>query len=129
MARVCPTTASSTDWCRPCRITDRGLVEFVACSLIFIAPSATGNVPLVWYIPLVTGWGVLFAWLYNRTQGSVMLSMLLHAGINFVLGALGLLTLSPRRQPLTIFVVLMCVLAVLAFQRLERARNQTSVEG
>jgi hypothetical protein len=58
-----------------------------------------------------------------------MLSMLLHAGINFVLGALGLLTLSPRRQPLTIFVVLMCVLAVLAFQRLERARNQTPVEG
>lgn len=78
--------------------------------LFFVLPSATGNIPFGWYVPAVTAFGALFGWLYNRTSGSVLLSILLHAGINFVIGALGLVNGDP--QLLAIFVALMCVAAL-----------------
>lgn len=78
--------------------------------LFFFLPSATGDTPLGWFVPLTTAWGVLFGWLYNQTDGSVLLCILFHAGINFVLGALGLV--SSSLQLLTIFTILMGVAAL-----------------
>ena len=78
--------------------------------LFFFLPSATGDTPLGWFVPLTTAWGVLFGWLYNQTGGSVLLCILFHAGINFVLAALGLV--SGSLQLLTIFTILMGVAAL-----------------
>lgn len=89
--------------------------------LFFIAPAATSNIPLGWFIPLVTAWGVLFAGLYARTGNSVLLSMLLHAGVNFVVGALGLFTFAGSERPLTVFVALMWAAAI-AVWHLDKTR-------
>ncbi len=88
--------------------------------LFVVLPSAAGDIPLGWFVPLVTGWGVLFGWLYNRTGGSTLLCILFYAGVNFVTGALGLVTVSGDRQLLTIFVVLMCATVPLTCLRVGR---------
>jgi membrane protease YdiL (CAAX protease family) len=59
----------------------------------FLFPDAglvVGNIPFGFYLPLVTAWSVLFAWIYNNTRGSVLLMILFHAAINTTLGSLGL---------------------------------------
>jgi hypothetical protein len=80
--------------------------------LFVVLPSATGNIPFGAYVPLVTAFGVLFAWMYNYGGSSVLPSIVLHAGLNFVVGALGLVNNDPKL--LAIFVVLMCMAALAA---------------
>ena len=82
----------------------------------FYFPSVVGGVPLVHYIPLITASGVLFAWLYNRTGGSVLLCVLFHAGINFWLGIAAARLLEDPRF-LSILVVVVGALAVVLFRR------------
>ncbi|MDX1639153.1 MAG: type II CAAX endopeptidase family protein, partial [Balneolaceae bacterium] len=65
-------------------------------------PQAVGNIPLVYYVPLVTAYGVLFAWIYNKTGGSVLLCILLHAGINFSVGVVGSEILAASSKLLTL---------------------------
>ena len=89
--------------------------------LFFFLPEATGDVPILYYVPLVTAWGVLFGWLYVRTHGSVLLCVLFHGGVNFVLGALGLVAVTGSTRLLTIFVVLWSSTAVLVFLKMKRA--------
>lgn len=72
--------------------------------LFVVAPTATAGLPLVAYLPLVTALGGVFGWVYARTGESVLLTMLLHAGVNLVLGALGLVGTSPQ---LGVFVLLL----------------------
>lgn len=72
--------------------------------LFVIAPAATAGLPLVAYLPLVTALGGLFGWFYARIGESVLLTMMLHAGVNLVLGALGLVGTSPQ---LEVFVFLL----------------------
>ena len=72
--------------------------------LFFMAPAATAELSLALYLPLVVALGVLFGWFYARTGESVLLSALLHAGVNLVLGALGLVS---TRLQLGVFVVLL----------------------
>ncbi len=57
--------------------------------LILFMPKAVGNLPVLAYFPIMTAMGVIFSWLYNRTNGSVLLAILLHGGMNFTLGFLG----------------------------------------
>lgn len=88
--------------------------------LFFFLPEATGDVPIFYYVPLVTAWGVLFGWLYVRTNGSVLLCVLFHAGVNFALGALGLVILTGSTRLLAIYVLLWSGAAVLVFLRTRR---------
>jgi hypothetical protein len=92
--------------------------------LFFVLPLATGNIPFGWYVPLVTAFGVLFGWLYNHGGGSVLLCIILHTGINFVVGALGLVNNDP--QLLVIFVVLMCAAAVVVGARMQGVTAHTN---
>ncbi len=47
------------------------------------------GLPLVYYVPLVSALGVVFALMFNRANGSVLLCILLHAGVNFGVGVFG----------------------------------------
>ena len=90
--------------------------------LFYYFPSSVAGLPLGYYIPMVTALGVLFAWLYNRTGGSVLLCVLLHAGVNFALGVVGGKALSGDRDLLTIFVVLVATLALGIFLRIRSVK-------
>lgn len=85
--------------------------------LFLILPSATGNVPLLYYLPLVTALGGIFGWLYAQTEGSVLISILAHAGVNFTLGALGLVTASPQLLQLFVALVWMVLLSLVIFEK------------
>jgi len=58
------------------------------------AGSVVGNVPFVWFVLLTTSWSVLFAWIYNNTQESMLLPVLFHTAINTTLGTLGILQMA-----------------------------------
>lgn len=77
--------------------------------LFYYFPSAVAGLPLAYYVPLVSLLGVLFAWLYTRTGGSVLLCILCHAGVNFALGVLGAGALSENERLLAILVVMVGV--------------------
>ena len=53
--------------------------------------SVVGNLPFPAFVLLTTAWAVLFAWVYNNSGGSVVLTILYHAAVNTTLGTLGLL--------------------------------------
>ena len=82
--------------------------------LIFFIPSGTGEIASWFYIPFVTLLGVIFAWGYNRTNGSVFFTILLHAGVNTFF-AYKLVT-SSGSQLLLIALILTLVLAALALR-------------
>ncbi|WP_276258081.1 type II CAAX endopeptidase family protein [Haloglomus litoreum] len=67
-----------------------------------------GDLPLVWFVPLVTGWSVLFAWVVTRTE-SLLLAVLLHASINTTLGTLGILDGPTRLRALAVVVTAVVV--------------------
>ena len=80
--------------------------------LFYYFPSAVAGLPLAYYVPLVSALGVLFAWLYNQTGGSVLLCILFHAGVNFSLGVLGAGALSEDGRLATILILSIGVVAV-----------------
>ena len=84
--------------------------------LFFYFPSAVGEIPLAFYVPLVSAAGVLFAWLYNRTGGSVLLCALLHAGINFSFGVAGAGVFSENPRLLGIVVILFIATAAALYR-------------
>lgn len=77
-------------------------------------PSAVASIPLHFYVPLVSLLGMLFAWLYNRTGGSVLLCILYHAGVNFALGGLGG-HLAQQARGMTIVLILAAGLTLLLY--------------
>lgn len=89
-------------------------------------PSAVGEMPIGYYIPLITAAGVLFAWLFNRTGGSVLLCILFHAGINFALGIVPLHRLTSGGHSLTILLFLTAVLAFVLYRRIHLVRDLPS---
>lgn len=91
--------------------------------LFYYFPPAVAGLPLGHYVPLVSALGVLFAWLYNRTGGSVLMCILLHAGVNFALGVLGGEVLSKDRRLLTIFVMLLIIIATVLYVQIRSVRE------
>jgi len=37
---------------------------------------------VLWYLAYLIGWSILFTWMYNHTQCSVLLAVLLHGSLN-----------------------------------------------
>ncbi|MBD3276511.1 MAG: CPBP family intramembrane metalloprotease [Candidatus Marinimicrobia bacterium] len=52
--------------------------------------SVVGGIPFLWYLPLITGFSVIFVYLYNGTGGSVLLCVLFHASINTFISMISL---------------------------------------
>lgn len=88
--------------------------------LFFAFPAAVGHLPLAVYVPLVTAFGVLFAWLYLRSRASVLLCILLHASTNFSLGVVGADAARARGGLLAVFLALVILLAVALYLRLRK---------
>ena len=70
----------------------------------FIWPSVLYNVPIpfTWFLLLVIAWSILFTWLYNNTNGSLLLAFLFHLGID---ATMAILPLSGRDLALLYLVV------------------------
>lgn len=83
-----------------------------------LLPSAYVNLPLAWFLPWVVALGIWQAWLYARSNGSVLLCLLLHAQANLVIGALGFPVLNNRVR--TISVCLIGVVAAGLFVGLQK---------
>jgi len=80
-----------------------------------------GNTPLIWFFLLGAPWSIFFSWLYNNTEGSVLLAILLHASINFSMGVLRFT--SPRFYPaitIVFWAVALLVVVVFGPQKLSR---------
>ena len=86
--------------------------------ITILLPSAYVNLPLVWFLPNVVALGLWQAWLYVRSNGSVLLCLLFHAAGNLVMGALGFPVLNDRVR--TIFVGLNGIVAVYLFVILQK---------
>jgi membrane protease YdiL (CAAX protease family) len=85
--------------------------------LIVFVPSGTGEVAPWFYLPFVAALGVIFAWGYNRTGGSVLFCILLHAGVNTFF-AYRLVTATQSPQLYVIALAIAIALAALAFRQL-----------
>jgi len=82
----------------------------------------------VWYLAYLIGWSILFTWMYNHTQGSVLLAVLPHASLN----AASALTLFPdlqfstRRSLLFLTIIPLAEIAAPLFglKRLSKHRDE-----
>ena len=54
----------------------------LAPALLFVAGADKSGQPFLPYLLSVTALSVAMAWLYWRTQGSLLLTMLMHAAVN-----------------------------------------------
>lgn len=80
--------------------------------LFYFFPNAVAELPLGHYIPMVTALGVIFAWLYNRSNGSVLLCIVLHTGVNF---ALGVFSAAFDQKDYTLLNIFLSILIFVAF--------------
>ena len=80
--------------------------------LMIFLPQGVGHMPTVAYIFVMINMSVLFAWLYNKTKGSVLLAIIFHAGINFENTILGSENLQDT-STLIIFIILLTTLNLL----------------
>lgn len=88
--------------------------------LMIFLPQGTGNTPFYIYIPMMTGIGVIFAWFYHLTRGSVLLAILLHGGLNFSNFLLGEM-MAPNNAKLFELLVISLVAVTLVL------KNQKSI--
>jgi uncharacterized protein len=76
----------------------------------------TGNPqPALWiagFVGHVVALAVLFTWMFNNTAGSVLLVMLLHAGVNTTYSLFGLLGLAGNMAVLALYAAALAVAAV-----------------
>jgi len=82
---------------------------------------AVGNTPLKWFFLLNIPWVVFFSWLYNNTNGSVLLAILLHASLNFSMGILRFT--SPKFYPaitIVFWAVALFVVVIFGPKKLSR---------
>lgn len=85
----------------------------------FVLPGGeaiVGGLPVEWFVPLVTGWSVLFAWVVNRT-GSLLPAVLCHASMNTTLGTLGVLDGPVRLRALTVVATAVVVVGLFVTER------------
>lgn len=80
--------------------------------LMIFLPQGIGHMPTVAYIIVMINMSVLFAWLNNKTKGSVLLAVIFHAGMNFENTILGAENLQDNIT-LIIFIILLTTLNLL----------------
>jgi membrane protease YdiL (CAAX protease family) len=82
--------------------------------LFFIAGTAQAHVPPVLFLLSVVALSVVFAWLVNRTAGSVVAALLLHTAINFWPSIVPILPTEASYRACAFVVALLVLLALTA---------------
>lgn len=93
----------------------------------FVWPSLLYNVPLpfTWFLLQVVAWSFLFTWLYNHTQGSLLLAFLFHWSIDAMTSVLPIAT--PGIAWSNVALSWLLVLAILVRERTQKARTSAVV--
>jgi membrane protease YdiL (CAAX protease family) len=95
--------------------------------LLHFYPMATAGIPLPYYLPLVTAFGICFAWVHVRSRSSVLLTIILHASVNFAFGAYGPVDVTTDALRLLALVGVTVLVALVAFADLRRTPRLESV--
>lgn len=82
--------------------------------LFLIAGTAQAHVPPVLFLLSVVALSVVFAWLLNRTAGSVVGALLLHTAVNFWPSVVPILPTDASYQAYAVVVALLVLLAIAA---------------
>ncbi len=82
--------------------------------LFFIAGTAQAHVPPALFLLSVVALSVVFAWMLNRTAGSVVAALLLHTAINFWPSVVPILPSEANYQAYALVVALLVFLAIAA---------------
>jgi uncharacterized protein len=82
--------------------------------LFYIAGTAQVHIPLALFLLSVLAMSVLFAWLVNRTAGSVVAALLFHTAINFWPSVVPILPTEDSYRAYAFVVVIQVLLALLA---------------
>jgi membrane protease YdiL (CAAX protease family) len=90
--------------------------------LVFMTSNAMAQSPLLWFISIVAS-AFIYTWLYNSTQGSILLVSLLHVSEN-LFGAFihGVSPMSYALLNCVVAIVLIAVLGKVNLSRRERVR-------
>jgi membrane protease YdiL (CAAX protease family)/dienelactone hydrolase len=96
--------------------------------LFFIIWAPQAAMPMGYYALYTISLSVIFTWTYLRTDGSVLVPVLLHASGNTAIGMLPVLALSEGDVPQTVFPVLALVTATLAVIVLTRSAMHAAPE-
>ncbi len=92
------------------------------------AGNVVGNIPIWAFVALTAAWSVLFTWVYNNSNGSILLMVLYHAALNTTLGSMGLIDPNTGGATLLLLYVIMTWLVALLVTAIygprQLARNQ-----
>ena len=80
--------------------------------LFFITGTSQVHIPLALFLLSVVAMSVVFAWLVNRTAGSVVAALLLHTGINFWPSIIPVLPTGEGHRPYGLMVAMLVLLAL-----------------
>ncbi|TDB38245.1 MAG: CPBP family intramembrane metalloprotease [Actinobacteria bacterium] len=94
--------------------------------LFWIEGTVQADLPIGWYMTMTVGLSFIYTWVFLRTQGSVLIAVLLHTASNAWMGFLPILPASVQPGPIGLFPVLAAVvlfLGALAATSLARRKD------
>jgi membrane protease YdiL (CAAX protease family) len=97
--------------------------------LFFIDGTAQAHLPLALFLLSVLAMSVVFAWLVNRTAGSVVVALLFHTAINFWPSVVPVLPTEGSYRAYAIVVATLVLLAVAALLTLGPVAGRAGVGG
>ena len=80
--------------------------------LFFMSGTSQAHIPLAPFLLSVVAMSVVFAWLVNRTAGSVVAALLLHTGINFWPSIISVLPPGEAHRPYGLLVAMLVLVAL-----------------
>ena len=80
--------------------------------LLFIAGTSQAHIPLAPFLLSVAAMSVVFAWMVDRTAGSVVVALLLHTGINFWPSIIPVLPTGEGHRPYGLLVAMLVLVAL-----------------
>jgi len=90
-----------------------GVVWMIWHAPLFVIPGAVQtDLPILPFVVQGIALAVVFTWLYNSTNGSVLLAVLLHGTFNAWLSAVWLLREDVDPMTLWVMAILMCLIAI-----------------
>lgn len=97
--------------------------------LFVLGIGSYGNQSFPLYTVLVVGFAIIFTWLYNNTNGSILLAMVLHGGINTASGLGGAFVSDPAGVSIPVLAAYVIPIWLIAGAIIVRYDRQTLAAG